>query len=104
MSDWSFKKKKPITETWPKDENGNPYPPVFLEHASGGLVDAELAINLLSAYGIPVVTQLPNNGEFAQVIMGMTGTGVDIFVPENMIEDARNILSADIMEDADGDE
>ncbi|MCF0121163.1 MAG: DUF2007 domain-containing protein [Oscillospiraceae bacterium] len=104
MSDWSFRKKKPVTANWPKDENGEPYPPVFLEHASGGPVDVELAVNLLEAYGIPVVTQLPNNGDFAQVIMGMTGTGVDIFVPQNMLEDAQNILSADIVEEPEDDE
>ena len=99
MSDWSFKRKKPATENWPKDGRGEPVPPVFLQHVSGGPLDTELTINLLEAYGIPVVTQYPNNGEFGKVILGMSGAGIDIFVPATMKEDALNILSADIVEE-----
>ncbi|MBR2831758.1 MAG: hypothetical protein IKE57_02390 [Oscillospiraceae bacterium] len=103
MSDWSFKRKRPVTESWPSDERGEPIPPVFLQHVSGGPLDTELTINLLEAYGIPVVTQYPNNGEFGKVILGMSGTGIDIFVPETMKDDALNILSADIVEEDEND-
>ena len=103
MSDWSFKRKGPVTESWPSDKRGEPIPPVFLQHVSGGPLDTELSINLLEAYGIPVVTQYPNNGEFGKVILGMSGTGIDIFVPETMKDDALNILSADIVEEDEND-
>ena len=103
MSNWSFKRKKPAAADWPKDERGEMVPPAFLQHVSGGPLDTELTINLLEAYGIPVVTQYPNNGEFGKVILGMSGTGIDIFVPETMKDDALNILSADIVEEDEND-
>ena len=98
MSNWSFKRKK-VTDNWPMAESGQPVAPAFLMRVSGGPLDTELTINLLEAYGIPVVTQYPNNGEFAKVIIGYVGTGIDLYVPETMLDDARNILSADIAED-----
>ena len=59
----------------------------------------ELALNLLEAYGIPHVSEYPNNGEFGKLILGHPPSGMEVFVPETMLEDAKNILSADIVED-----
>lgn len=84
---------------WPEDENGAPVPPVFLTHIHGGPLDMELTLNLLEAYGIPHNCGYPNNGLFGQLIMGYPPGGMEVFVPETMLEDARNILSADIVED-----
>jgi len=101
---WSFKKQK--GPEWPNDENGEPVPPVYLKHISGGPLDLELALNLLEAYGIPHVSEFPNNGLFGKLIFGHPPSGMEIYVPETMLEDAQNILSAEIVEDEDeeGDE
>jgi len=94
---WNFKKKKALE--WPNDENGEPVPPVYLTHISGGPLDTELTLNLLEAYGIPYVCEYPNNGLFGKLIMGFPPGGMQVFVPEHLLEDANNILDADVYED-----
>jgi len=94
---WSRKKEE--GPEWPNDNNGDPIPPVFLLHAGGGPLDMELTLNLLTAYGIPYVCGYPNNGLFGKLIMGHPPSGVEIFVPETLHEDAMNVLNADIIEE-----
>jgi len=95
--EWSF--KKPEGPHWPKDENGEPVAPAYLKHISGGPLDLEVAVNLLEAYGIPHVSEYPNNGQFGKLIFGHPPSGMEIFVPETMLEDAQNILSAKVIEE-----
>ena len=99
---WSF--NKPDSLQWPKDENGEPIAPAYLKHISGGPMDLEVALSLLNAYGIPHVSEYPNNGAFGKVILGHPPSGMEIFVPETLLEDAHNILSADIIDDEKYDE
>jgi hypothetical protein len=99
MKNWGFRKKKKLTDIWPKKEDGDMVAPAFLLHAGGNPMDTEITLSLLEAYGIPAVCQYPNDGEFGKLIIGNATGGVDIYVPETMLEDARNILSADIVED-----
>jgi hypothetical protein len=94
---WSIKKKN--MPEWPNDDNGNPIPPVFLTDLCGSPVEMDLTINLLEAYGIPHLGKYPNNGLFGKLILGHAPFGVEVFVPETMLEDAQNILSADIIDD-----
>jgi hypothetical protein len=84
---------------WPVDENGESAAPAFLMRLSGSQMDAELTVNLLKAYGIPVANGYPGNGGFTKLLFGATPAGTDIYVPEALLDDARNILSADIMDD-----
>ena len=98
MSDWSMKRKKQ-TAIWPKDDNGEMATPAFLTHLSGGAFNIELTLNLLEAYSIPYVCEYPNNGLFGKLLVGYPPTGVEVYVPETLLEDARNIMSADICEE-----
>ena len=102
MSEWNIARWKNITDNWPKDENGELIPPAFFEHIAGSQLDVDMELNLLDAYGIPTVLQYPNDGDFGKIILGFAGGGVDIFVPETMLEDAKNIVSGDI--EFDGEE
>lgn len=104
MADWNFGKKKKVTDTWPKKENGDLISPAFLTHVGGSQTDSSIMISLLEAYGIPTISQYPNNGDFGRVIIGYAGGGVDIFVPETLIDDATDIINAEIVEDNTGDE
>ena len=92
---WSFSKTK--GPDWPNDVFGDPVPPVFLMHIIGGPLDMELTLNLLEAYGIPHVGKYPHNGLFGKLILGYTPFGIEVYVPETMLEDARNILNAEII-------
>lgn len=99
MSDWGIEKWDNISDRWPVDEEGKIVPPVFFEHVAGSQLDVDMALNLLDAYGIPTVLQYPNDGEFGKVMLGFPAGGVDVFVPATMLEDARNIVSGDIIPD-----
>jgi len=94
--EFSLKPDAPVQ--WPVDEKGEKIAPAFLEHVSGTRVDIDMEVTLLKAYGIPVICEYPNDGEFAKIIMGYAPTGTDIFVPETMLEDAKNIISCDMNE------
>ena len=96
-------KKKPGL-IWPAYENGESVPPAYLTRIHGGPIDLELALSLLTAYGIPYLSEYPNNGLFGKLIMGFPPAGMEIFVPETMLEDAQNLLCADICEDEEIDE
>ena len=97
----NFKSGKQKGPDWPNGENGEPVPPAFLTHIHGGPLDMELTLNLLTAYGIPYNSEYPNNGLFGQLIMGFPPGGMNIFVPETLLEDAVNILGADVVDEED---
>ena len=86
---------------WPNGENGESVAPAYLTHIHGGTLEMELTLNLLEAYGIPFVCEYPNNGLFGKLIMGFPPGGMEVYVPETMLEDARNLLDAEICEDKD---
>ena len=97
--DWTLKKKEEIP--WPNNESGEAIPPAYLIHIVGGPLNMELTLNLLEAYGIPYVCEYPNNGLFGKLIMGHPPGGMEVYVPETMLEDAQNLLNAEIVEDED---
>lgn len=99
MKNWGFHKRKKLKDTWPKKENGDMIAPAFLTHAGGAPGDTEVTLSLLQAYGIPAVCRYPNDGEFGKLIAGRATGGVDIYVPETLLSDAKDILNADIVED-----
>lgn len=99
ISGWGRRGEDRAAELWPKDENGEPLAPAFLLHTDELDYDDELTLSMLRAFGIPALRRYPQNGEFGSVILGMSGNGVDIYVPETMLADARNIISAEISED-----
>ncbi len=77
-----------LQDQWPKTENGDFEEPAFLRHCMALDMDDALLANMLGAYGIPCVKQYPNDGQFGKLILGMSGTGVDVYVPKSMLEDA----------------
>ena len=99
---WSFGKKEKIP--WPKDESNESIPPVFLTHIYGGPLDTELTLNVLEAYGIPYICEYPHNGLIGKLILGQSASGIKVFVPETLLEDAQNVLNADIIGEDDDDD
>lgn len=91
----SSRKPGDLLKNWPVDEQGEYIAPTFLTHCSTLDMDDELLAGMLSAYGIPCLRQYPNDGDFGRLILGMAGSGVDIFVPVTMIEDAKALLEGE---------
>ena len=89
--EWGRRLTGDLLRRWPMDENGEPVEPVFLTHCMSLDMSDEMIVNLLEAYGIPCIRQYPNDGDFGRLIIGMSGPGVDIYVPKNMYEDAVNL-------------
>jgi len=96
---WSFGKKDEEKLKWPRDDNGEEIAPAYLTHVGGKPMDMEITIGLLEAYGIPHIAGYPNNGLFGKLIVGYPPSGMELFVPETMLEDAQNLLSASIIDD-----
>jgi hypothetical protein len=81
-----------VLRNWPRKDNGEPVPPAFLTHRSGVDMDDTVLISMLEAFGIPCLRRYPNDGEFGKLILGLSGTGVDIYVPETLLEDAHELI------------
>lgn len=77
---------------WPIGEDGTPVAPVFLFSAEN-TSDYETRLTLMRAYGIPVLTKIPNQAFFSPVIFGTMLIGADLYVPETLLEDAKALLS-----------
>ncbi|MDD6189537.1 MAG: hypothetical protein PUB32_08180 [Clostridiales bacterium] len=77
---------------WPLGDDGEAVKPALLMTVSGTQIDYEMALARLRSYGIPSVRDFPAAGEVAKIIFGFSGTGMDIYVPENMVEIARELM------------
>lgn len=87
-SDWGRSVDAALMERWPKDENGEPEKPEFLCRCISNDMSDKIRVNMLEAYGIPCLSMYPGDGSFGKVILGMSGEGVDIYVPQSLLADA----------------
>ena len=94
MSNWSFT-GQPDVPAWPKDEAGREVQAVLLTHTFDAPADADTAISLLSAYGIPCFKYYAKEGGAGKVINGFSGYGADLYVPASRLEEARELLAAE---------
>ena len=82
-------------ESWPRLDSGEYVTPVKLTHCRSNDLEDVMLVNMLEAYGIPAVRVYPGDGVFGKIVLGMSGTGADILVPENMYEDAKALMEAE---------
>ena len=95
MNGWALHEYGEAYESCPRDEKGETVRPALLQSCSPLDMQAEMLQGLLRAYGIPSISVAPGDGAFGELILGMSGTGVDILVPETMLDDAKALLEAD---------
>ena len=93
--DLSFGLSLDILKKWPTDESGKPVPPVFLTRRSGLNFDDTALVAMFDSFGIPCLRRYPGDGDFGRLIFGVTASGVDIFVPAVMLDDAKAILEGE---------
>lgn len=84
-----------MLKRWPKSENGEPVTPVYLTHRGSTDMDDILLVNMLGSYGIPALRVCSAEGDFGRLILGISGTGCDILVPETLYEDAKALMEAE---------
>ena len=92
--DWGRAPGKQLSDRWPKTAQGEPEMPALLCNCKSLDLGDELRINMLEAYGIPCLKIYPGDGRFGKLILGMSGQGVDIYVPQSLLEDARALCEA----------
>lgn len=97
--DWGSAGTGLVSDRWPKDAAGEPETPAYLCTCSNTDLSDELTVNMLEAYGIPCLRTYPGNGSFGRVVMGTSGSGVDIFVPSSMLEDAKTLTEGEIKDE-----
>ena len=88
-----------LLASWPRDGAGEPEEPVFLcQRLSTDLSD-QLTMNMLRAYGIPCMCMERGNGNLGKLILGISGYGVEIYVPKSLLEDAKQLIEEDTHEE-----
>lgn len=92
---WGKGMPSDLLERWPKTPSGEPEKAVFLCNCKAPDLGDELKINMLEAFGIPCLRDYPGDGSFGKVVLGMSGQGTDIYVPESRLEEARNLCAAE---------
>ena len=92
---WGKSVPSELLERWPKLTSGEPEKAVFLCNCKAVDLSDELKINMLEAYGIPCLRDHPGNGSFGKVVLGMSGHGTDIYVPESRLEEALALCTAE---------
>lgn len=76
-------------------KTGEPEEPAWLCNCINLNMGDELTINMLEAYGIPCLKIYPGDGDFGRLVLGMSGQGTDVFVPQSLLEDAKALLSGE---------
>ncbi len=62
-------------------------------------IEFEMVAGLLKASNIPVIRDVRGIDGFAQIILGVPISGIDLLVPEDKLQEAMEILNADIDEE-----
>lgn len=91
---WGRNMPGELLARWPRDEAGELDAPVYLCHCGPLDMEEALTVSRLESYGIPCLRQYPNSGDFGRLIIGVSGTGVDLFVPASLWADACELLRA----------
>ena len=84
-----------LYEKWPKSPEGNPVTPKMLIHCTSLDMADTMLVSMLRAYGIPAMIIHPGDGDFGKLMLGMSGTGSFIFVPETMYDEAKELMEAE---------
>ena len=93
---WAF---GPDGPQWPVDGSGQKEKDVRLMNSFDSAADSDMTISLLAAYGIPCFKYYDLDGGAGKVINGFSGYGASLYVPASLLEDAKEILEAEPVEE-----
>ena len=100
---WKFGKSHQTEPDWPLEEERQQVKAVRLMDTFDSVADADMVISLLAAYGIPCFKYYDLEGGAGKVINGFSGYGASLYVPQTMLEEANNILNAEVTEEDEND-
>ena len=87
------REKRDLADRWPRNADGVPEKPVFLTRETERNNAAGMLVEMLRAYGVPVMKKYAEDDALGKVIFGTPCCGADLYVPENMLEDAKNLIA-----------
>lgn len=58
-------------------------------------IEAEIIIAKLKSYGVPVLKKSKGTGEIMEIYTGVNLYGIDIYVPEDMVDLAEELLKTE---------
>ena len=91
-----WRKVKETQPLWPLDEQGAPVKPVLLKTViSANQLAYSMQTGLLHSAGIPTIEKYPRDGSLGKIVLGFSGSGLEIYVPETMLEDAKTLVQED---------
>ena len=89
---WGQYQSGELLDAWPKREDGELEEPAYLCTRSCNDLSDQLTVNSLKAYGIPSLCMERAEGSLGRVVLGISGYGVEIFVPANLLGDAKALI------------
>lgn len=93
---WAF---GPDGPQWPVDDSGQKEKAVRLMNSFDSAADSDMTISLLAAYGIPCFKYYDLDGGAGKVINGFSGYGASLYVPAGQLEEAKDLLASQPVED-----
>ena len=95
MLTWGRREYGKVYDIWPRTADGQTEEPAFLIHCSPLDLEADMIQSMLESYNIPSIRRLPGDGAFGQVILGMSGNGVELYVPQSRLDEAKALLEGE---------
>ena len=100
---WKFGKSHQTEPDWPLEESGEKVKAVLLKETFDSPAESDMVISMLAAYGIPCFKYYDKDGGAGKVINGFSGYGASLYVPQTMLEEATNILHAEVTAEDEND-
>lgn len=93
--EWGRSLPGELLDSWPKEQNGDYVKPAKLTSCSQLDMGDIITESLLDSAGIPHFKLFPHYGGFGNLMLGTSAEGVDIYVPETLLDDANSILKGE---------
>ena len=92
---WSFKSLSD-SPPWPTTDEGELERRAFLCNVSDISVEGDMTIRMLQAFGIPVTIKYERGNQPARAMWGFSAAGKNIYVPESMLNEAKELLNTSV--------
>lgn len=104
QAEWNFRLEKEQEPTWPVGVDGSPERAVLLTGGSDLGSGGDITASMLRAFGVPVLQRYPGDGQLGKVLLGFSGYGFDLYVPESMLALAKELIVPSEATDEEGDQ
>ena len=88
-AEWGRSLPGDLLKRWPRDADGEPVPPGNADQVYGRGYGRRAAGQYAGGLWHPCLKNYPGDGQFGKIMLGMSGYGVEILVPETLLADAQ---------------